>query len=171
MSDADPLADADVGETVTIEHTEEIWLGQLEADHASGSDRFGDRRVSNVEVVEDEYGDQHLAVTVESDVTKRLPRRWDTARDPRTDSERRQARRDRWARTLARLLPVPVTLGIGLAVTDRLMRRLAPRLTINGEPLGYSPTDLVPIALLVLVVFLAVLVIPAMRGEFRGGSL
>jgi len=169
MSDADPLADADVGETVTVDHTEELWLGQLESEHARGTDRFADRRVSNVEIVTDEHGDTLLAVTVTSDVTKQLPHAWDRCQEPRTDAERQTARRTRWARTLGRLLPIPVTLAIGLAVTDRVMRRLAPRLTIGGEPLSYAPADLLPVAVVVLVAFMVVSVMPYMPRGFGGG--
>jgi len=96
MSVTDPLDGADIGTTETVTETGEIWVGGLRHDATSGSDRLVDDRVTEIEVFEDEYGDTCLRVTVESDVTKRLPRRWDTAREPRTDSERQAARRKRW---------------------------------------------------------------------------
>ena len=169
IDDADPLADADVGETVTVTTTEEIWLGQLESEHASGTDRFADRRVSDVEVVTDEYGEQYLAITVDSDVTKRLPHAWDTASAPRTDSERRKARLQRWGSRVATLLPLVVTGTVAIAVTNRLMSDLTGEVTINGEPLAYTPADLVPVAGLVLVVFMVVLAIPYLPGRVGGG--
>jgi len=167
MTDADPLADADVGETVTIENTEQVWIDRFEDPNARGGDRFRQSRVTNVELVEDEYGDPSVAVTVESDVTKRLPRRWDACREPRTDSERKQARRERWGSRLARLLPIPVTLGLGLVVTNYVMKGAARGMTVNGEPLTYSPWDLVP---LVAIVVLAVAVVRAMVHGPRMGQ-
>lgn len=160
MSGDDPLADADIGETVTVQNTEEVWIDRFEDPNARGSDRFRDSRITNVELVEDEYGDPSVAVTVESEVTKALPRRWDTARAPRTDSEQRQARRRRWRRRLARWLPVPVTLGIGLAITNRVMSQLRGEVVIGGEPLTYSPWDLVPVVAIVAVAFMAIQVWP-----------
>lgn len=168
MSDADPLDRADIGETVTVRETTDIWVGGLlDADATEGSDRLADSEVVATEVVTDEYGDQHLRVTVESDVTKRLPRRWDAARQPRTDSERRQARRDRWASRLARWLPIPVTLGLGLAITNRVMSQLSGEVLIDGAPLTYSVWDLVPV---VAIVVLAVAVVSAMVHGPRMGQ-
>ena len=149
MNDADPLADADVGATVTIEHTEEIWLGQLESEHASGTDRFADRRVSNVEVVTDEYGEQYLAVTVDSDVTKRLPYRWDESAAPRTETERQQARRTKWKRRVATIGVNLTVVGIGLAIGVRVMNSMAGELVVNGEPL--PPVGWLPVATVFMV--------------------
>ena len=159
--DADPLADADVGETVTIEHTEEIWLGQLESEHASGTDRFADRRVSNVEVVTDEYGEQHLAVTVDSDVTKRLPHAWDTASEPRTDSERRDARRKRWLRHAGSIGVNLTVLGIALAIGVRVLNSMAGELVVNGEPMDPVAWPAVgAIALLAVVIVVGIQYLP-----------
>lgn len=172
MTDDDPLNGADIGDTVTVRETTDIWVGGLlDADATEGSDRLADSEVVATEVVTDEYGDQHLRVTVESDVTKRLPRRWDTAREPRTDSERRQARRDRWASRLARWLPIPVTLGLGLAITNRVMSELSGDVTINGAPLTYSPGEMLP-AVLAVVAFAALIVwgIKYLPGGQYGGA-
>jgi len=167
MTDDDPLDGADIGDTATIRETTDIWVGGLEADATEGSDRMADSEVVDTAVVTDEYGDQHLRVTVESDVTKRLPRRWDAAREPRTDSERRQSRRETWISRGITATVTAVTLGLGLVVTNSVMKRAARGMTVNGEPLTYSPWDLVPV---VAIVVLAVAVVRAMVHGPRMGQ-
>ena len=159
MSADDPLEGADIGETVTVSETTDIWVGGLEADATEGSDRIADSEVVGSEVVTDEYGDQHLRVTVESDVTKRLPRLWDRSDAPRTDSERAQARRKKWGRWGVTALTTGSTLLFGLAVTNHLMRRLSGEVTINGAGLTYTVWDLVPV---VVILLLAVAFVGAM---------
>lgn len=167
MTDDDPLDGADIGDTATVRETTDIWVGGLEADATEGSDRLADSEVVDTEVVTDEYGDQHLRVTVESDVTKRLPRRWDAAREPRTDSERRQARRETWISRGITATVTGVTLGLGLIVTNYVMKGAAQGMTVNGEPLTYSPIDLVPVVVIVLVAFMAIQIWPFMARGAR----
>ena len=40
MSADDPLEGADIGDTETVEHTAEMWLGDLADEQTRGSDRF-----------------------------------------------------------------------------------------------------------------------------------
>jgi len=136
VTDHDRLDGADLGETETVTTSTEIWLGELEkSEQTSGSDRIvTDRELIDATVVTDERGDQMLAVTVESDVMKRLPYRWDTASQPRTERERRRARRKKWAsrgvRAISLLLPVALTA----AIANEVMGSLAGT-TFAGEPL------------------------------------
>ena len=87
----------------------------------------------------------------------------------RTDAERRDARLQRWGSRVATLLPLVVTGTVAIAVTNRLMSDLTGEVTINGEPLAYTPADLVPVAGLVLVVFMVVLAMPYLPGGMGGG--
>lgn len=166
MNDDDPLDGADIGETVTVRETSDFWVPALASDATDGSDRMADNEVVETKVVTNSRGGKELRVTVESDVTKRLPRRWDQSDTPRTDSERRQARRRRWASRLARLLPIPVTLGIGLAITDRIMSRLNGDVVIGGDPLTYTTYDLVPV---VAIVFFVTMIVFGIRYLPRPG--
>jgi len=168
--DSDPLDGADMGETATVTETNEIWLGQLASEDVRGSDRLADHRLVDATVVTDEHGEQSLAVTVESDVTKRLPRRWDACREPRTDSERATARRSRWVSRAITGVSFAIPLGIGLAVTSRVNRQLTGDVTINGEPFT-PPTvvEMVPVVALIVVIAAVILGSGLMPGGFGGG--
>ena len=169
MSDAtDPLEGADVGETETVTETRELWLGALASDDTRGSDRFADHRVSGVEVVTDEYGDEMLAVTVASETTKRLPHRWDYAKEPRTESEQAAAGRRRWIGHGITAGVTAATFGIGVAVMDRVAESMAGDVTINSEPV-VLPTGAELIGPLLVIFAIAALVISAIRVMPRPG--
>jgi hypothetical protein len=169
MSDAtDPLEGADVGETETVTETRELWLGDLASDEARGSDRFADHRVSGVEVVTDEYGDEMLAVTVASETTKRLPRRWDYSKEPRTESEQTAARRRRWIGHGITAGVTAATFGIAVAVMDRVAESMAGDVTINSEPV-VLPTGLDLVLLMLSVFVLAAIIIGGIRYLPRPG--
>ena len=162
MTSDDPLDGADIGETVAISETQDIWLGQLESEHAKGSDRLSERNIEDVEVVTDDFGEQVLRVTVGSDVTKRLPRRWDYASEPRTESERQKQRRKTWKR---RFVSIAINLGVvtaAVGIAVRMMNGLSGDVTVNGEPLALEPIQMLPG--IVLVYLIAMLIILGSRG-------
>jgi hypothetical protein len=160
MTDDDPLRNADLGDSATVRETRTFWLPALASDDADGDDRFADHEVVDTRVVTNSRGGRELRVTTESEVTKRLPRNWDRSDAPRTDSERRAQRRERWGSRVARLLPIPVTLGIGLVVTDYVFSAASQGMTVNGAPITYSPWDLVPVVSIVAIIAFIVLAIP-----------
>ena len=168
MTEHDPLDGADIGDTVTVTNTEEIWLGHLEAGDATGTDRISDMRVDDVEVVTNEHGDKHLAVTVESEITKRLPHRWDACQQPRTETEQREARRSVWKRRIGRVVPMAVTLGVSLAIASRMMDELAGDIVINGEPM--AAPSMTSIALVFGLMLLIIVAMPYLPGGFGGRS-
>jgi len=161
MSDDDPLADADIGETATVEATTELWVGDLAADAVRGTDRFATHDIAGVEVRTDERGEQVLDVTVRSDVTKQLPRRWDrTARATPTASTP-----SRWRHIGSLLLGAAVVTGVAVALTQRMMGAVA------GETVTFADTaptvgDLAPA---VVVIGLLTVAIGAMLPYLPGG--
>ena len=126
----DPLEGAGVGETDTVEHTAELWLGDLADDRTRGGDRFAEHELAGAEVRTDEYGDRVLHVTVRSDVTKRLPRHW--------DRERRDEPAGRgWAIQVAGLV---AGAALAAAAAHRLLDSLAGETVTFAEPaLGLVP--------------------------------
>lgn len=172
MTDDDPLDGADIGDTATVREESEIWVGDgLTNQFSVGTDRFADTEVVDMSVRIDEYGEQYIKVTTESKVTKTLPRKWDQCKEPRTASERRQRRLATWGSRIAQLLPIPVTLGIGLAVTHRVMSRLDGEVMFGGDPLTYSAIDLIPVVMIVLISVAVVFAVPRLpRPAPRGGS-
>ena len=162
---SDPLDGADIGDSETVTVTRELWLGDLEADAAKGSDRSSESEVIATEVVTDEFGEEYLAVSVRSDITKRLPRNWDYSQAPRTETERKQARREKWKRRVAGALPLAGVLGLSFAIAMRVMNTVAGKMTINGEPMG--PPPMLPAAgimLLVVVISLGLQYLPGGHG-------
>jgi hypothetical protein len=89
----DPLAGADVGETREIEVTDRQSLTDTEPTEFWGSDRLGGTDEVEAEMVVDENGERWLDVTYRGEVTKRLPRRWDSRRpDAVVDSYKRASK-------------------------------------------------------------------------------
>jgi len=157
MSDeSEPLDGADVGDTATVTETQELWIGDLAHDDTRGSDRFADHRVTDTEVVTDEYGEQVLRVTVASDMTKRVGRNWD--REPWGGAESGSESRSTWVRRAINAGVTGLSLAIGLVVTNRVARRLNSEVTINGEPAA-MPTgaELLGPVLVIVAVALVVL--------------
>ena len=161
MTDQDPLEGADIGETVTLTETSEIWLGEIESDASFGSDRLSERRLDDVELVTNEHGDKHLQITVESEVTKTLPRRWDYSQEPRTEREEVQARRNRWKRYAKNALPILGALVLSGAIAVRITNSLAGEIVVNGEPLPpVAPVQMVLVFLIVILVTFGIQYLP-----------
>lgn len=169
MTDNDPIRNVDVGTTRTVTETDTYYL--YAPDVYFGSDRDVDNLdVTDIEAVPPERDGDYptIEVTWQGDVTKQLGRRWDEHDQPVTDAERRRAR---WERRITRWSPPAVTgvvLGVGMAISKRVMNRLAGELTINGEPMA-APTmgDLwVPV---LLVFALAAIIVYGLQGGLPRG--
>ena len=166
MSDDDPLADADIGETATVEATTELWAGDLAADAVRGSDRFASHDIATVEVRTNERGSQVLDVTVRSDVTKQLPRRWDRA--PRGTPT--ASTPSRWRHVGGLLLGAAVALGVSVALTQRMLGALAGE-TVTFPDAAPTLLDLAPaigvIVLLTVGIGTILSYLPAKMGGVR----
>jgi len=163
MSSDDPLADADIGESITVEATAEMWAGDLAADAVRGTERFATHDIAGVEVRTNERGNQVLDVTVRSDVTKQLPRRWDRApSDTPTASEP-----SRWRQLGGLLLGAALATGVSVALTKRMLGALA------GETVMFPDTaptllDLAPGIGVILLLTLLVGSLPYLPGKIGG---
>lgn len=136
MSESDdPLDGAAVGEKRTVRRSKTIHGINFEPMAFVGQDREGDVHIVEVEVIEsDEDGCDDIRVTWEAEMMKTLPRRWDHCREPRTETERKEARRKRWLRRGAKAAAVLIPGGVSMAVALVVMNRVAGEMTINGEP-------------------------------------
>ncbi len=172
MSENDPMDGAEIGETRTVRERIDLPVINFEPDVFYKSDRIGVSHIEDIDIVENEYGDEMLRVTFEGDLTKCLPRRWD---QPITDHPRnRRVKADSGTGRIKQLLVsavgffIPFGFALGLSVW--LMRLMDPvTITINGESSTFPPaiTELVPVVVLVMVIGLIVWV--GLNGGFPGG--
>ena len=159
--DADPLADADIGDSATVTHTEEIWLGDLDPQTTRQTDRLLEREVVDVEVTENEYGDQHLAVTTDVTMTKRLPHNWDA--DPSAEPPAAgDSRRSRAVSLLVGLGTVGLVSGVGI----RIAETLSGEMTVNGEAVMVAPAGMLPAVGSAMLLWLLIMVV--VGGGFPG---
>lgn len=166
MSEEDPLDGADIGETVRIEETVELWAGAISADETRGSDRFANHEVADIEVVEDEYGEKIVRLSVESDVTKRLPHCWSREPNPKPETEKNGGLS--WRFIAGRLAPPVVAIGIGVWVTQSMFRALAGEsIEFAAEPptLAVSVITIVALMVVMLLVIAAIPHLPRIGGR------
>jgi hypothetical protein len=149
----DPLDGADIGETLTVERTEELSVWGVAPDVYFGADRDSDVEVVDAEVV-GEPGAERVKLTFEGKVTKYLAPRWDQAREPRTEEERRQARRDKRKRQLLELAAITLPFGIVSVVSLKVMQTISGEMAINGEAMQFSPETFVPVLAIVFLITL-----------------
>jgi hypothetical protein len=162
----DPLKNADIGETERIENTVTIHGIDVAPDDCFGNDRLsGDLEVTDVRVVENEWGNEDVEIVIGADVTKQLPKRWDQRAAPVTAEEKQQARRKRWLRrggkAVATLLPIAAA---GLIATT-VMQSMSG--TINGEPIT-PPSTVEVMTMLGVVTLVAAIIVWGLNGGFPG---
>jgi hypothetical protein len=163
----DPLEGADVGETRHVERSKHFHGINFEPQDFFGSDRLGDAKITNVEIVENGDGQaDDFIVTWEGDVTKTLPRRWDECREPRTAEEETRARRRAWLRRAAKTASLAIPLGIATAVTYHIMSGLD--LTMNGVEVG-APSITGMVGIFALMMLLGGL-LEWLLGRLNGGT-
>ena len=148
----DPLDGADIGETVTVDHTEEMWVGDLEPAEWWGSDRYSDTRVVETEVVTNEHGEDYLQITIESDVTKTLPHRWDALHTDDAEPGVIQRHASDIAYGTSLFVTTVVMTGIVWALAG-----VETTLAVDGEPVVFPtfgemfPAVLIAMSLIILV--------------------
>jgi hypothetical protein len=162
----DPLEGADVGETRHVERSKHFHGINFEPRELHGSDRLGDATITNIEIVEGDDGEaDDFVVTWEGDMTKTLPRRWDSCREPRTPEEETQARRRKWLRRGIQTISVAVPMAIAVGVSHYLMRGLD--LTMNGVDVG-APTAGMALSIFLLGMLMFA-IIRWLPGRMNGG--
>lgn len=149
MTADDPLAGADVGETITVER--ETTHYHLTPEAVRGEDRFADVDIEAVHY-DPEY--DRLHIEWDAEVTKALPPRWDECREPLTDAVRTRQRRKRWAKKLLKPVLFGATTLLVVYVTHAIMNTLAGELVINGEVM-HAPSDSAFLGMAVLIVAMA----------------
>jgi len=162
----DPLKNADIGTTERIERTITVHGVDVASGDCFASDRIcGEIAVDDVQVVENEYGNEAVEITVAADVTKQLPKRWDQRAEPVTAEEKQQPRRRKWLRrggkAVATLLPFAAT---GLIATT-VMQSMSG--TINGEPIT-PPSTMEVMTMLGVVTLLAAIIMWGLNRGFPG---
>lgn len=136
MTDDDPLEHADVGQTESIEEDVTIWQRRHEPNVFEGRDRVGDAEITDVEFVEDEYGERCLKLTYRGEVTKTLAPNWDHCEEPRNAAEAKQQRRATWAQKLATGIGIAFGLFVIPAISVVFVNDALSKITINGESAG-----------------------------------
>jgi hypothetical protein len=169
MTDSDdPLDGADVGETRHVERSKHFHGTNYEPREFYGSDRLGDPKITDIEIVEGEDGNaDDFIVTWEGDMTKTLPRRWDSCREPRTHEEETQARRRKWLRRGIQAVSVAVPMAIAVGVSHYLMQGLD--LTMNGVDVS-APTAGMTLSIFILGMLMFA-IIRWLPGRINGGRL
>lgn len=169
MTDHDPLRHADIGETTTVQKTVTLHSINYTPSEFFGDDRFSSDIDADVEVLDGDGDGPDIQITWTGDITKRLPRNWDHHTEPVTDTEHREARRQKWQQLIVSvgviLAPILVSAAIATWVTNRLMENL----TINGNPMRTTTPVLDAISLGAIVV-LAALVAYTASGMFPGNA-
>lgn len=136
-TDRDPLRHAAIGTTVVHRESKTLHSINYTPSTYFGSDRIpGDIDIVDVELVEtdDDSCGPDIRITWEGEITKKLPRNWDSHPEPVTETERRHARRQRWLGRIGRVAGVVLPMAVAGWVTLMVMDMLAGSMTINGEP-------------------------------------
>jgi len=130
MTDSDTLKNADLGDTEQYENTIE-WCGfNTVPDELNRRDLTQNLTDAEAEIVTNEYGDQDVKITVEGEVMKTLPRRWESF--PR---EKPTSREDTKQNTLSVILGGIVATGVSALVVSQFNQVLT-KITVNGDRLG-----------------------------------
>lgn len=148
----DPLDGAAIGETRTlaVEIEQPVWDFWIVKDWI-GSDRDSSNiRLTDVEFVNDP-GDEQIVFELEADVTKQLPRKWDQpiTEHPRYIRNQPQTKSQRLRSIVLRAIPTLVAMIVTVGVAMAVMSELS-TITVNGEPVMFSPVELLPVVALVM---------------------
>lgn len=167
----DPLEGADVGETRTVRRSRTLNPIDLQPSAFWGTDRQGEARIVDVDVIQDEdhaFADE-VRITWEANLTKKLPRNWDKAKEPRTEAEEKSARRRKWIKRIAGTVAVVLPFGVVTAISMYLTRSALGEISINGEPMT-APTwpEMLPVAVPLFLV--AMVLYYGLGGGFPGVS-
>lgn len=167
---SDPLKNADIGETARVRKSKTLYGIDYTPREFFGDDRItADISIVDVELLDNDDGAEDIRITWEGDVMKRLPRRWDYHAEPLTETENRQARRQKWKRRLGQAIAVVVPLGFSFFIAMRVMEQLAGKMTINGESVTPPSPETMAITFGFIVVISAVMMW-GMNGAFPRGT-
>jgi uncharacterized membrane protein YidH (DUF202 family) len=133
MTDSDTLKNAELGETAAYENELEWYGFNTVPDDLNRRDLTQKLTDAEAEIVTNEHGNQDVVVTVEGEVMKTLPRRWESF--PR---EQPSSVENTKKNTLATVLSGLVATGISVLVISRFNQAMS-NVTVNGEPLGPVP--------------------------------
>jgi hypothetical protein len=152
MSDSDPLAGADIGESETVTVEKEFHGINYEPHEFYGSDRFADPSIVDVEVEHNEDGADDFTIIWEGEVTKQLPRNWDHHREPITETEQRQERRQAWLTRVGRAAQIIIPIGLCTLIAAEVMNTIMGEVTMNGESVGAPGPWTIALVFAVMVV-------------------
>jgi len=169
MGEDDPLRNADVGEKITVQDEVDIHVYNLEPTVFRGSDRHGRAEVSDIDIVEDEYGDQKIVVTLEGEVTKVLPRNWDYCREPLTETEKNKQRKRKWIKNGVGLTGVVGSAALASLVTVRTMNQLEGEVIEFGTT--YSVTSFFVLSLLTIALAGGLMIYMQRMAKRRAGVI
>lgn len=177
MSDDDPLAGADIGETRTIESENEfsLWDSRAVGPFLGFDREAADVEVKSAEIVGEE-GNERVRITYSGDVTKTLRPHWrqELEREPREPRDTPTAGLPTAQRVASFLIAAAVSVGVAMFVTQSLFGRMAGE-TIEISARAPTVFDLAPaVAAIIVLGMLIVLALPyapgmAGRGGMRGG--
>lgn len=158
----DPLADADIGDTVHYETEQQMSVYDLAFDDLVGWDReLDDVRVADATIVGDD-GSEELRVRIEGELRKQ-----ERPEHVPTPEEREQRRKERERRRHRnRSISLGVGLGVTSVVTYGTMHLIHRELAFAGESVSFDPTGVWATMMLVLV--LAVAIILGLKGWLPG---
>jgi len=156
MSDEDPLRHADVGETKTVRESVQLHTINYEPDVYHGSDRLGEANIENIEIVENEFGDEDIKITFEADLVKTVPDRWDErvgAALETDDPSHKQRLLSVLSSAVVVGFPVLLSWLVGVMVLSEVSG-----LTLDGETLTFDPFGITSFSMLAVVLLIAVAV-------------
>jgi len=168
VTDDDPLAGADVGETRHVEEETAIDGYRYLPRWRHGRDRDADLEVTDARVVEREAGTNDIEVTVEGEVTKWLPPRWDQCDEPRTPRERRDQQIRTWLRRVGRALGILLPFGLTVFIMHSVMSAIYP-VMIEGQTI--QEPSIWPIVFLIGFAAFIVWALPHLPGRINGGHI
>jgi len=168
MTDSDPLRNADIGETVTVQKTVTLNSIDLAAEHYR-HDRFpSDIDITNIEILNGDSADPNIQITLTADITKQLPPHWDHHTEPVTDTETTRTRPQKWAHHIKDATGLLIGVGIAIAISTLMIAIYKETPAINGTPIP-QPTlgvDILSVVPIILIIMLAVVI--GARGALPG---
>jgi len=163
MTDPDTLKNASLGEIVEYEYETELYGPDMLPEELFRSDVEENITNAELEIRTDEYGNQHLTVTVEGEAMKVLPRNWAYCKEPRTAQEESRQRTRKWLGRVIQGIGIALPFGVTLAVMGKVNEAFAGT-TINGEPMEPANLGTVAISLFLLMLISTVIVYGIQNG-------
>jgi hypothetical protein len=163
MTDEDPMADLDAGESAQFETSVELSAWDVAPDELFGRDRDGDRAVTDVDLAGGD-GNETIVVTYEADLEKEpVPA---IRKRPRHERDTNRP----WYRKALSAAPVVATAWICVAIAVWITEAFLSSTTINGDRIGaVGFWEVLGVFLLVTVITIVVILGPALSPHRRVG--